>query len=169
VFVIGEVSKKTLKKIENDILQNELGKARDRMHGLIQTYPNELDLRKRLGDIYSALRYPSRAGLYWYLEQNKTPEMRLACIKFEKSMGNNPIRIAKALKFKGDCDVIKDLELRQVILQIQEKTEKDLFEEAEVYEETWVDKLELMGIVLVIIITLFFTFFGVYQFTKWIL
>jgi hypothetical protein len=166
---MGEVSEKTLEKIEKDILQNDLGKARDRLHGLILTYPNELELRKRLGDIYSALRYPSRAGLYWYLEQNKTPEMKLACINFEKSMGNNPIRIAKALKFKGDCEVIKNLELRQVMLQIQNKSEMDLFDETEVYEETWVGKLELLGIILVIIITLFFTLFGVYQFTKWIL
>ncbi len=84
-------------------------------------------------------------------------------------MGNDPIRIARALKFKGDCEVIKDQELRLLILQIQNKSEIDLFEEAEVYEETWVGKLELLGIILVITITLFFTFFGVYQFTKWIL
>ncbi|EJR56940.1 hypothetical protein IIM_00348 [Bacillus cereus VD107] len=46
------VPEKTLKKIENDIENNNLGKARDRLHGLIATYPNELSFRKRLGDIY---------------------------------------------------------------------------------------------------------------------
>jgi hypothetical protein len=30
------------------------------------------------------------AGRYWYLEENKTPEMVKACIEFEKSMGNDP-------------------------------------------------------------------------------
>lgn len=40
------IPKKTLKRIEKDIENNNLGKARDRLHGLIATYPNELALRK---------------------------------------------------------------------------------------------------------------------------
>lgn len=52
------IPKKTLKRIEKDIENNNLGKARDRLHGLITTYPNELALRKKLGDIYFTLQYP---------------------------------------------------------------------------------------------------------------
>lgn len=92
---IEKIPVKTIKKIEEDIKNNDLGKARDRIHGLIFTYPDELELRKKLGDIYFALKYPSMAGRYWYLEKDKTPEMVDACIQFEKSMGNDPNRIAK--------------------------------------------------------------------------
>ncbi|AIW86484.1 hypothetical protein bwei_3876 [Bacillus mycoides] len=58
------IPKKTLKRIEKDIENNNLGKARDRLHGLITTYPNELALRKKLGDIYFTLQYPEMAGRY---------------------------------------------------------------------------------------------------------
>ncbi|WP_375794194.1 DUF6584 family protein [Peribacillus frigoritolerans] len=47
-----KVPVKTIKKIEEDIEKNDLGKkARDRLKGLITTYPNELELRKKLGNI----------------------------------------------------------------------------------------------------------------------
>ncbi|GLV65106.1 hypothetical protein Bmyc01_37750 [Bacillus mycoides] len=49
------IPEKTLKRIEKDLKNNNLGKARDRLHGLIATYPNELELRKKLGDIYFTL------------------------------------------------------------------------------------------------------------------
>ncbi|WP_413024524.1 DUF6584 family protein [Peribacillus frigoritolerans] len=41
----------TIKKIEEDIEKNDLGKARDGLIGLFSPYPNELELRKKLGDI----------------------------------------------------------------------------------------------------------------------
>lgn len=43
----NKIPRKTLKRIEEDIENNNLGKARDRLHGLIFTYPNELHLRKK--------------------------------------------------------------------------------------------------------------------------
>ena len=66
-----------------------------------------------MGDIYFALKYPSMAGRYWYLEKNKTSEMVKACILFEKSLGNDSFRIARALKFKGDSEILIRLELDQ--------------------------------------------------------
>lgn len=69
------------------------------------------------------------AGRYWYLEKNKTPEMIEACIQFEKSMGNDPIKITRALKFKGDSEIIKRLELDQEISPIQNKVKEKLIEE----------------------------------------
>ena len=74
------IPEKTLKRIEKDIENNNLGKARDRLHGLITTYPNELALKK-LGDIYFTLQYPEMAGRYWYLEKEKTDVMHAACLQ----------------------------------------------------------------------------------------
>ncbi len=65
MFFIEKMPVNTLKKIEEDILKNDLGKARDRLHGLISTYPNDLELRKKLGEIYFELKHPSMAGRYW--------------------------------------------------------------------------------------------------------
>ncbi|MDF2556178.1 MAG: hypothetical protein K0R71_6 [Bacillales bacterium] len=35
-----KISETTIKKIKNDIENKNLGKARDRLHGLIYTYPD---------------------------------------------------------------------------------------------------------------------------------
>jgi hypothetical protein len=42
----------TLQNVELDIAAGNYDKARDRLLGLISTYPNELSLRRKLGDIY---------------------------------------------------------------------------------------------------------------------
>ncbi|MDV7767524.1 DNA helicase [Peribacillus sp. CSMR9] len=165
VFFIDKIPVKTIKKIEEDIEKNDLGKARDRLHGLISTFPNELDLRRKLGDIYIALKYPSMAGRYWYLEKNKSPEMVKACIQFEKSMGNDPIRIGRAIKFKGDSEVLKRLQLDQVISPIQNKVKENLLEEP---EDPFKDKLVIFGCFSIIILTIIFALIGVYALFNWI-
>ncbi|MEF2094583.1 DUF6584 family protein [Bacillus sp. CFBP9009] len=158
-----KVPVKTIKKIEEDIEKNDLGKARDRLHGLISTYPNELELRRKLGDIYFGLKYPSMAGRYWYLEKNKTPEMVDACIQFENSMGNDPIRIARVLKFKGDSEIIKRLQ-DQAISTIQNKVKEKLTEEP---DETLEDKLFTIGCITILILIIFFTLIGIYTLFSW--
>ncbi|MFP3512164.1 DUF6584 family protein [Peribacillus sp. SIMBA_075] len=165
MFLIDKIPVKTIKKIEEDIEKNDLGKARDRLHGLISTFPNELDLRRKLGDIYFALKYPSMAGRYWYLEKNKSPEMVKACIQFEKSMGNDPIRIGRAIKFKGDSEVLKRLQLDQVISPIQNKVKENLLEEP---EDPFKDKLVIFGCFSIIILTIIFALIGVYALFNWI-
>ncbi|AMM94631.1 DNA helicase [Peribacillus simplex] len=165
MFLIDKIPVKTIKKIEEDIEKNDLGKARDRLHGLISTFPNELDLRRKLGDIYFALKYPSMAGRYWYLEKNKSPEMVKACIQFEKSMGNDPIRIGRAIKFKGDSEILKRLQLDQVISPIQNKVKENLLEEP---EDPFKDKVVIFGCFSIIILTIIFALIGVYALFNWI-
>ncbi|MGE1166443.1 DUF6584 family protein [Peribacillus simplex] len=162
---MDKIPVKTIKKIEEDIEKNDLGKARDRLHGLISTFPNELDLRRKLGDIYFALKYPSMAGRYWYLEKNKSPEMVKACIQFEKSMGNDPIRIGRAIKYKGDSEILKRLQLDQVISPIQNKVKENLLEEP---EDPYKDKLVIFGCFSIIILTIIFALIGVYALFNWI-
>ncbi|MGW6302740.1 DUF6584 family protein [Peribacillus butanolivorans] len=160
-----KVPVKTIKKIEEDIDKNDLGKARDRLHGLISTYPNELELRRKLGDIYFALEYPSMAGRYWYLEKNKTSEMVKAYILFEKSLGNDPFKIARALKFKGDSEILIRLELDQIISPIQNKVKENLLEQP---DDLLKDKLVIFGCFSIIILTILFALIGVYALLNWI-
>ncbi|WP_076756417.1 DUF6584 family protein [Edaphobacillus lindanitolerans] len=168
VLALEGIPGKTLMKIEMDIENQDLGRARDRLHGLISTYPNELKLRRRLGDVYHLLQYPAMAGRYWYLELDKTADMVSACSEFEKAMGKDPVRIARAVKFKGDCDLISDPELRKIVARIQKDAEKEGLEDFGEFKETWGDKLFLVGCISVVLITLFFIVLGVYQFNQWI-
>ena len=166
MFPIEKVPNKTLLKIEEDIKKNDLGKARDRLHGLIATYPNELELRRKLGDIYYALKYPSMAGRYWYLEQNKTPEMEHACIEFEKSMGNDPFQIVRALKFKGDKEIVNDLKLSENFSPVQRKVTEKLLEDP---EDSVFDKLLVVGCLTVLVGTILFAVLGMYSFVEWLM
>ncbi|WP_141770073.1 DUF6584 family protein [Bacillus sp. OV322] len=156
---------KTLKKIEEDIKKNDLGKARDRLHGLISTYPNALELRKKLGDIYFELKYPSMAGRYWYLEENKTPEMVKVCNEFEKSMVNDPKRIARTLKFKGDVEILNRMELHGEFPLIENKVKEKLLQES---EDTFQDKLLTFGCLSILILIVIFEVIGIYAFFNWI-
>ncbi|WP_367275896.1 DUF6584 family protein [uncultured Metabacillus sp.] len=102
---------------------------------------------------------------YWYLEENKTPEMVKACIEFEKSMGNDPIRIARALKYKGNTEILKRLELDQAITSTQNKVKEKLMEKP---EDSFEDKLVTFGCLSIIILIIIFTLIGVYTFFNWI-
>ena len=108
----------TLTKIEQDIEASDYGKARDRLHGLIVAYPDNLALRRKLGDIYWKLQYPHMAGRYWYLEEERSPTMITACTVFERSCGNDPLQMLLALKFRGNFDSIQDTFAGRTLLEL---------------------------------------------------
>ncbi len=91
-----------LERVRRDVTAGNLGRARDRLHGLLATHPNDLRLRGELARIYAKLGFPAMAGRYWYLEALPDPEMQAACREFERSCGHDPLRMLLALKFKGD-------------------------------------------------------------------
>lgn len=108
----------TLERIDRDIASGDHGKARDRLHGLIATYPDDLTLRRKLGDVYWKLQYPAMAGRYWYLEEDKSSTMVAACQAFEHSCGKDPLQILLALKFRGDVESIRDTLAGRTLLQL---------------------------------------------------
>lgn len=98
----------TLEKVKEDFRRGDFGKASARLHGLIGSYPDHLELRKQLGDAYWNLHMPEMAGRYWYLVENKDGPMLAACRLFEQRFRNDPWEILFALKFRGDAEAIKD-------------------------------------------------------------
>jgi len=115
----------TLTRIERDLAVGDHGKARDRLHGLIATYPDDLDLRRRLGDVYWQLQYPAMAGRYWYLEEEKSLDMAAACGAFERSCGHDPLQMLLALKFRGDIQTIRDRFAGRTLLGLQERAKEE--------------------------------------------
>lgn len=93
----------TRAKIEQEILEGKLGVARDRLHGLIVTYPHDLSLRSRLGDVYWALGYPALAGQWWFLDEDLTDEKRQAIHEFARAHRNDVKLMMHALKL-GELD-----------------------------------------------------------------
>ena len=99
----------TLRKVEYDIQNGNLGLARDRLHGLMMSYPDDLSLRVKLAEVYWKLHQPVMAGRYWYLVEEKSPEMEAAVQAFEKMQGHDPLRIMRALKFRGELSMIEGI------------------------------------------------------------
>jgi hypothetical protein len=114
----------SLLKVEQDIAAGNLGRARDRLHGLIAYEPNNLALRGALAAVYAQLRFPAMAGRYWYLEEEKTDAMQAAAAEFERSHGHDPLRILLALKFKGDIDELDSPYARSRLLALEEQCER---------------------------------------------
>jgi hypothetical protein len=111
----------TLQRIEDDIRRGDLGKARDRLHGLLVTYPNDLSLRQRLGHVYWQLHLPEMAGRYWYLVEHKDEDMRAACARFEAQFRNDPAHLLHALKYKGNVDALGDTYARRMLLDLERR------------------------------------------------
>ena len=105
--------KETWARIEDEIAAHDLGKARDRLHGLLVTYPEDLAIRHKLGEVYRQLGHPAMAGRYWYLEQPTMAEEIAARRAFERSCGGSQLEILLALKFRGDPDKLRDSHARQ--------------------------------------------------------
>ena len=105
------------------------------------------------------------AGRYWYLEEHKTDIMHESCLLFEKSMGNSPYHIARALKFKGDSIHIKSLYKGQPLSPVQKEVVEELVYE---YKETWQDKLFPFGCLVFLAILLVSAIVGLFTIWNWI-
>lgn len=75
--------------------------ARDRLHGLVGSYPDDLALRKKLGDLYWSLGYPASAGQYWFLEPDLGEHAEEAFAAFLHSCQGDPRIVLKRLRLRG--------------------------------------------------------------------
>ena len=114
----------TLDKVRWDIQNQNLGKARDRLHGLINSYPDHLELRKMLGDLYWQLQLPDMAGRYWYLEEEKDENMIIACQRFENQFNYDPMYMLFAIKYKGDLQKIEGTFAWKTLMDLHHKAKE---------------------------------------------
>lgn len=119
------MKEETLRRIEREIAAGDWGKARDRLHGLLVTYPDDLALRHKLGEVYWQLHHPAMAGRYWYLEEDRTPDMAQACAAFERACGHDAAQILRALKFYGDVAALGDSFAEHTLLVLQERVRQE--------------------------------------------
>ena len=116
-------------RIKRDFDAGDFEKARDRLHGLVNAHPEDLELRGLLGDVYARLGDPVRAGQFWYLVENKTHEMLDACKQFERDCGNHPLTIAKRIRFKGDPETAPCPRAREMLLKLEKRRLHDRWRE----------------------------------------
>jgi hypothetical protein len=95
-----------LERIEEDLKNGDLGKARDRLHSLIRNHPSDTSLRSRLAGIYWQIKLPVEAGRYWYLEESRSEEEEMAVDIFKKNCGYRASEILHRLKLKVDTELL---------------------------------------------------------------
>jgi hypothetical protein len=171
----------TLRKVEEEISLGKLGKARDRLHGLLSNDPKNLQIRAKLGEIYWKLQMPEIAGKYWYLVQNKTKEMIEATKAFEHYCGNDPVQILFSLKYRNENE---DNNYIEEVLSKLDKKAKEKYNWYEDYRkrggyrfrnyspnkrEPKENKLLNWGCITILIIILISSLYGIYTFVRLIL
>ena len=79
--------------------------------------------------------------------------------------GKRFFSIARAIKFKGDNEIINRLQLNQEISSLQYKVKEKLTEEP---SDTLGDKLVTIGCFAVLILIILFTLIGIYALFSWV-
>lgn len=167
----------TLEQIEIEVKTGELGKARDRLHGLIATYPDDLTLRARLAQVYWTLQYPEMAGRYWLFEAGETDEIRMAQAAFEKRYGRDPLLMLQAIKFRGNPDLLPPparQRLDRLIAECQDKHEYyPTFAHRQVnWQQTEKGKTQeralLIGLITVVLIVVSCALIGLITVLSWV-
>ncbi|GLF94889.1 DUF6584 family protein [Streptomyces yaizuensis] len=87
----------TLARAEADLAAGRIPLARQRLRGLVSSFPEDLALRRRLGEVYRLYGEPAEAGRWMYLEEDRDPAETAA---FEKRY-SAPLRRMRALAWNA--------------------------------------------------------------------
>ncbi|MFD0308068.1 DUF6584 family protein [Streptomyces sp. NPDC127119] len=87
----------TLARVDADLAAGRVPVARQRLRGLVSSFPNDLTLRRRLAEAYRLYGDPAEAGRWMYLEQDRDAAETSA---FEARY-HSPRRRMRALAWRG--------------------------------------------------------------------
>ncbi|MCP1302221.1 hypothetical protein NK356_23890 [Chryseobacterium sp. S0630] len=95
-------------RIEKDLKEGRKKKACDRLRNMINQFPNDLSLRKKLGQIYFEAGFLDEAGKFWILSTPENNEMENAVEIYRKSLSNSGNAILKDIIFRGDKNLLDE-------------------------------------------------------------
>ncbi|MFF8279622.1 MULTISPECIES: DUF6584 family protein [Streptomyces] len=87
----------TLARVDADLAAGRVPMARQRLRGLVSSFPHDLTLRRRLAEVYRLYGDAAEAGRWMYLEEDRSAEEITA---FEARYGSPGWRM-KALAWRG--------------------------------------------------------------------
>ncbi|GHG30318.1 DUF6584 family protein [Streptomyces zaomyceticus] len=87
----------TLARVDADLAAGRVPVARQRLRGLVSSFPNDLMLRRRLAEVYRLYGEPAEAGRWMYLEEDRDTAETSA---FEARYGT-PVQRMRALAWQG--------------------------------------------------------------------
>jgi hypothetical protein len=167
----GTPKERTLEKVEAEIAAGKLGIARDRLHGLVNTFPCDLALRSRLGDVCAGLGYPIEAGRFWYLDNNPTPERAPSIAAFEKHCENDPTIIFRRLRLKCSPEEFTDPDVAGKVAQLISECVSRGLTPPNYAKQTratpWKDRLFLYGCVTLLVLGILLAAIGIATVYEW--
>lgn len=87
----------TLDRVDADLAAGRVPMARQRLRGLVSSFPYDLTLRRRLAEVYRLYGDAAEAGRWMYLEEDRDADETAA---FEERYGSPRWRM-KALAWRG--------------------------------------------------------------------
>ncbi|WP_329037416.1 hypothetical protein OHT61_11265 [Streptomyces sp. NBC_00178] len=87
----------TLARVDGDLAAGRVPMARQRLRGLVSSFPHDHALRRRLAEVYRLYGDPAEAGRWMYLEQDRSPEETAAFA----ARYSDPVRRMRALAWRG--------------------------------------------------------------------
>lgn len=134
----------TLARVQEDLAAGRVSLARQRLRGLVGSYPQRLDLREQLADLYRRDGVTSQAGRWSFLSENVDPaEIRA----FEREY-SDPVRRMRALAWHGPEDTAGSTAAAR-LAAVRAEAERhvghtvswDKLREQPDYPRTWGDRL----------------------------
>ncbi|MFG2455701.1 DUF6584 family protein [Streptomyces sp. NPDC048523] len=89
--------RETLARVDADLAAGRVPVARQRLRGLVSSFPYDLTLRRRLAEVYRLYGDAAEAGRWMYLEEDRHADETVA---FE-ARHESPARQMKALAWHG--------------------------------------------------------------------
>ncbi|WP_030326820.1 DUF6584 family protein [Streptomyces sp. NRRL B-3229] len=89
--------RETLARVDADLAAGRVPVARQRLRGLVSSFPCDLTLRRRLAEVYRLYGDAAEAGRWMFLEEDRTADETAA---FEARYGTSGRRM-KALAWRG--------------------------------------------------------------------
>lgn len=160
-----------LYRIEQDLKEGRKKKACDRLRNMINQFPNDISLRKKLGQIYFEAGFLDEAGKFWILSASENSEMENAVELYRKSLSNSGNAILKDIVFRGDKDLL-DEHAKKVISELEHDSFKatkhiPVFEtkmrEKGTYSENKTGLLSKIGIFLLIGFVILLPVLGIFK------
>ncbi|WP_276875463.1 DUF6584 family protein [Chryseobacterium joostei] len=158
-------------RIEQDIKEGRKKKACDRLRNMINQFPNDISLRKKLGQIYFEAGFLDEAGKFWILSTPENNEMENAVEIYRQSLSNSGNAILKDILFRGDKELL-DERAKKVINELEYDSFKrtkqiPLFKaktrEKGNYSENHMNILSKIGIFLLIGLIILLPILGIFK------
>lgn len=164
-------------RIEQDLKDGSKKKACDRLRNMINQFPDDLSLRRKLGQIYFEAGFLDEAGKFWILSKPENNEMENALEIYRKSLSNSGNAILKDIVFRGDKKLLDEYALK-VITELEQDSFKmtkhiPIFKakkrEKGSYSEKKTDFLSKIGIFLLIGFIILLPVLGIFKLGELIL